>query len=130
MSNVQFDASAWLDDAVNSPQMKQLLTDLALQVVADTEPLTPVDTGLLKASWWTVTPVKHANPYMGGKTTWAAVIGDRAFYASYVEFGTRHNHARLMLHNGAKLNNVIWPKDQEPYVPPYEGPYRGKRRRR
>ena len=116
--DIEWDVGAWMADAMQSNEMKNLLVDLAKASIKDTEPFTPVDTGKLKASWLRLVPKKQSNPYVHGSTTWTVEIYNPTFYASYQEFGTRYMAGRKMLHIGTALNNIIWPADQEPYVPP------------
>lgn len=117
-NDVQWDVDAWMADAMQSQEMKNLLENLARDAIRDTEPFTPVDTGKLKASWLRLVSEKRSNPYMHGDVTWTVSIYNPTLYASYQEFGTRYMAGRKMLHAGTAMNSIIWPKDQEPYVPP------------
>ena len=84
-----------LDYALRDQFIKQELNKGALKTIGKTKQRTPVDTGLLKRSWWVTQPVKISGGY---KIT----IKNDTDYASYVEGGHlmkngKYYHPRFML---------------------------------
>lgn len=68
------------DKALRDQFIKEELNKAALAVIAKTKKRTPVDTGLLKRSWWVTQPTKIPNGY-------AVTVKNPTHYATYVECG-------------------------------------------
>lgn len=69
-----------LDKAYRDQFIKQETTKGGLKTIGKVKERTPVDTGLLKRSWWLSQPTKISGGY-------EITIKNNVDYASYVEFG-------------------------------------------
>lgn len=68
------------DVALRDQFIKEELNKAGLEVVANTKERTPVDTGLLRRSWWVTQPRKISHGY-------EITIKNPTRYATYVECG-------------------------------------------
>jgi len=90
---------------------KKLLINLGNRLIAKVKSYTPVDTGLLRRSWFLGNPVVTNN-------TAEIEIKNNAKYAAAVEFGSKHKNGgftpgRIMLKQGMAEMEVQTPKIME-----------------
>lgn len=87
-----------------SATTRRILEDVADDIVDTTRSRTPVDSGLLKHSWyWRVSQRTNS---VTKRKAWGITITDEAPYAFYVEFGTKKMGGRFMLSSSLRSHGV------------------------